>query len=264
MKMKSGFFRLTAAALLSLAALPAAATVVLVKTNMGNFEVNLFDQSTPATVSNFLAYVSKNDYQKTVFHRTEKNFVVQGGGFRYSGNNASPFTAIAQGAAVKNEPKWSNVRGTIAMAKISGKADSATNQWFINLTDNSSNLDLQNSGFTVFGQVTGNGMEVIDAIAALPNTLLTDANFRNVPLRNYSAADATAKVPVTAANLVVIESISVINAEANTAANLQPKANTLITQKPTTGSSSGGSLGFGALTAGLLFWVSRRRQIAAE
>ena len=46
------------------------------------------------------------------------------------------------------------------MAKLSGNPNSATNQWFINLGNNSTNLDVQNGGFTVFGQVIGNGMDV--------------------------------------------------------------------------------------------------------
>ena len=39
------------------------------------------------------------------------------------------------------------------MAKTSVGPDSATNQWFFNLADNSWNLDFQNGGFTVFGRV---------------------------------------------------------------------------------------------------------------
>ena len=237
---------------------PVIATVVLVKTSLGNFEVNLFDQTTPATVNNFLAYVKNGSYQNTAFHRSVKGFVLQGGGFRFSGDNNAPFVAVPQLAAITNEPKLSNVRGTIAMAKVSGNPNSATNQWFINLSDNSANLDLQNGGFTVFGQVTGTGMEIIDSISNLPNNLNT--NYPEVPLRNYTAADGTAKTPVTSNNLVMIESITVINAEVNTASGLNPKTNTLITSTLASGSggSSGGSLGWFSLLAGaLLVW--RRR-----
>jgi hypothetical protein len=57
----------------------------------------------------------------------------------------------------------SNIRGTIAMAKSPGDPDSATSEFFINLADNSENLDNQNGGFTVFAHVI-DGMDVIDAI----------------------------------------------------------------------------------------------------
>ncbi len=239
---------------------PALATVVLVKTSLGNFEVNLFDQTTPATVTNFLSYVKAGSYNGTFIHRSEPGFVIQGGGFKYSGNNAAPFTAVAQQAPVRNEAKWSNVRATIAMAKVAGDPNSATNQWFINLADNSGGnpqLDLQNAGFTVFGQITGNGMEIVDAIAALPNKL--NASFNGVPLRNYTSADATAQRAVTQDNLVLIESISVVNSEVNSASSLNPKANTAILQQQTNSSSSGGAFGFVLLGLGALLAVARRR-----
>ncbi|MGK0168650.1 MAG: peptidyl-prolyl cis-trans isomerase A (cyclophilin A) [Gammaproteobacteria bacterium] len=53
------------------------------------------------------------------------------------------------------------------MAKLSSGPNSATNQWFIYLADNSVNLDGQNGGFSVFARVLGNGMAVADAIADL-------------------------------------------------------------------------------------------------
>jgi len=81
---------------------------------------------------------------------------------------------------VPNEfsPSRSNVRGTIAMAKLDGDPDSATNEWFINLGDNSANLDKQNGGFTVFGRVLDPGMDVVDTIAALDtsNQFVWDEN----------------------------------------------------------------------------------------
>ena len=72
----------------------AAATIVLVETNMGDFEINLFDQTTPETVTNFLTYVKAGTFDNSVFHRSLKDFVIQGGGKRYTGNNAAPFIEI--------------------------------------------------------------------------------------------------------------------------------------------------------------------------
>ena len=54
------------------------------------------------------------------------------------------------------------------MAKIDGDPNSATSQWFFNLADNSASLDSLNGGFTVFGEVINNGMQVIDSISLIP------------------------------------------------------------------------------------------------
>jgi peptidyl-prolyl cis-trans isomerase A (cyclophilin A) len=236
---------------------PASATIVRVQTILGDFDVNLFDRNTPKTVANFLAYVNANAYANNVVHRSEPGFVIQAGGFRSQGT--LPLVAVAQNASVANEPVFSNVRGTIAMAKIASDPNSATNQWFISLADNSQNLDVQNGGFTAFGQVTGNGMAVVDAIAAL-NRFNLGGNFTAVPLRNYTSADATAGTAVTDNNLVLIQNVIVLDSNPDSAASLNPARNTLINQPPAggggggSGGGGGGSVGLaGLLALGLLF-----------
>jgi len=74
--------------------------------------------------------------------------------------------SIVRDSAIQNEFNRSNLRGTIAMARLGGQVNSATSEWFINLANNS-NLDSVDGGFTVFGQVVS-GMSVVDAIAGLP------------------------------------------------------------------------------------------------
>jgi len=236
----------------------AAATIVLVETNMGDFEINLFDQTTPKTVTNFLTYVKDGTFNNSVFHRSIKDFIIQGGGQRYTGNNAAPFTEISPRSPVDNEPKLSNVRGTVAMAKKNDNANSATTHWYVNTKDNSSNLDKNNSGYTVFGVVTGTGMSIVDSIN---NLYVPGGAFREAPLRNYSATDLANKVPVTAANIVTIERITIINDSPTTAANLNPKPNTLAGQNADSGSGGGGSMGSALLLAlaGLAGW--RRRKV---
>ncbi len=226
----------------------ASATTVQFQTVMGDFEVNLFDKTTPETVKNFLAYVNANAYTNTFIHRSVPGFVVQGGGYAFNGEY--PIVTITQNPKVVNEPVYSNLRGTIAMAKLGSDENSATNQWFFNLADNSANLDKQNGGFTVFGQVTGNGMAIVDAIAAL-NRFNMGSPFDSIPLRNYTAEDNTNKVDVNNENFVIIQNIVVLNADPDTAASLNPTPNTLINKKDDDGGS--GSMGLiSLLMLGLL------------
>jgi cyclophilin family peptidyl-prolyl cis-trans isomerase len=141
------------------------ATVVRLQTVLGVVDIALFDGEAPRTVANFLGYVNRGAYNGSFIHRSVPGFVIQGGGYIWNAG----VRQIAAGAPVANEfsATRSNLRGTIAMAKLGNNPDSATSEWFINLADNSANLDNQNGGFTVFGRVAGNGMSVADAIAAL-------------------------------------------------------------------------------------------------
>jgi peptidyl-prolyl cis-trans isomerase A (cyclophilin A) len=237
---------LLAAGLLSalLAVAPIAqATTVQFQTVLGDFEVNLFDKTTPETVKNFLAYVNAEAYTDSIIHRSVPGFIVQGGGFTYSGK--LPLNAVTQLKAVVNEPVFSNRRGTIAMAKIGGNPNSATSQWFFNLKDNSTQLDNQNGGFTVFGEVTGNGMAIIDAMAAL-NRFNKGGATNEIPLRDYTAGDHVGGVEVTEEHLVMIQNVVVLDASPDTADGLNPIKNTLVGKDKDSG-SSGGSSGGGSI-----------------
>lgn len=222
----------------------AMATIVQFQTVMGDFQVNLYDKTTPKTVENFLAYVKSGAYNNSIIHRAVPGFIVQGGGFRYE--NKYPLVEVTQNAAVINEPVYANKRGTIAMAKVGGNPNSATNQWFFNLADNSGNLDSQNSGFTVFGEVTGNGMAIVDAMAAL-NIFNMGANtaFTDMPLRNYTTTDGTNNVPITDKHLVLILGVVVLDSNVDSAANLTPTKTTYTPGGSNGGTSSGGSSGGG-------------------
>jgi cyclophilin family peptidyl-prolyl cis-trans isomerase len=133
-------------------------------TNLGNIDVVLFEDITPMTVANFRSYINAGKYANTLIHRSVRGFVIQGGGYFL---DESTIYAVEKNAPIVNEFHLSNLRGTIAMAKLAENPDSATSEWFFNLADNSENLDSQNGGFTVFGRVTDQSLAVIDAIAAL-------------------------------------------------------------------------------------------------
>lgn len=168
---------------------------VQVSTSMGNFTLELFRDTSPKSVENFLVYVKSGAYQNAVFHRSVPGFIVQTGGFTVGSN----LPAIPTNLPVVNEYNRSNLRGTVAMAKLGGDPDSATSQWFVNLADNSENLDNQNGGFTVFARVMENGMAVGDAIAALPRYDLGGA-FTDLPLQNVAEGQENIQL----ANLVSI------------------------------------------------------------
>ena len=157
-------------------------------TVVGLIDVQLTPDVTPITVQNFYDYSDAGDWDGSFIHRSVPGFIVQGGGFYYENGIAH---SIDEHAPIENEFQegvTTNTRGTIAMAKLGGDPDSATNQWFFNLVDNSDNLDNQNGGFTTFGTIIGPaGLETIDHIASL-DTVNAGGAFTNLPLRDTAAA----------------------------------------------------------------------------
>ena len=178
------------------------ATNVIIETPLGNIEIELFDDTQPLTVANFLNYVNDGDYQDSFIHRSIPGFIIQGGGSTFTDGVVD---TVSTDPPVANEPGRSNVRGTIAMAKLENDPDSATSGWFINLIDNSANLDSQNGGFTVFGEVVGDGMLVVDAIEALP-IWSAGGVFTDLPLIAFPGGSA-----VIAAEHLVFTNPSVVS-----------------------------------------------------
>jgi cyclophilin family peptidyl-prolyl cis-trans isomerase len=181
--------------------------IAQIDTVRGKFNVELLAADAPKTVANFLNYVNKGAYTRTFFHRSVPGFVIQAGGFALP-EGSSSIGPIAADAPVVNEFKVPNTRGTLAMAKLGSGPNTATNQWFVNLADNRSNLDNQNGGFTVFARVIGTGMTVSDNIAALPVFNATDPQLPG----SHPAFD---QLPLTtnalnADTLVLVRSIKVI------------------------------------------------------
>lgn len=193
------FCSIVFAALVSLlSVLPAQAqgTMVRLHTTQGPIDFKLLDADAPLTVANFLAYVRGGDYASVMFHRSAKRedgspFVIQGGGFRWQASASSCCQSVTSRGRVQNEfsADRSNLRGTVAMAKLGGDPNSATSQWFVNLSDNATILDGQNGGFTVFARVTTPGMVVADRIAALP-VVNAGGVFGELPLFNYTRPNA--------------------------------------------------------------------------
>jgi peptidyl-prolyl cis-trans isomerase A (cyclophilin A) len=137
--------------------------VVVMETSKGTIKIELFPETAPLTVENFLAYVDSGFYDGLVFHRVVPGFVIQGGGYEADMVKREPTRPPIQNESDNGEK---NLRGTLSMARMPA-AHSATSQFFVNLVDNAM-LDHgarpgQTHGYAVFGRVV-DGMGVIDEI----------------------------------------------------------------------------------------------------
>ena len=181
------------------------AQTVRFQTSLGNIDVNMLPNEAPGTVANFLRYVNRGAYNGTFIHRLVRSSLVQGGGYTWAADATAPVKITAD-AAIRNEFKVSNTRGTIAMAKLSTGPDTAANEWFFNLRDtNAANFDTQNGGFTVFGRVANAAsLDVMDRISFLATA---DAG-GGLGLTTVPLLDSTAKIGPT--NVVLVNSVSVI------------------------------------------------------
>lgn len=156
---------------------------VLLSTNVGDIELELYPQKAPVSVENFLSYVNNGFYNNTIFHRVISNFMIQGGGF------TEDMTQKQTQPSIKNEADngLSNDRGTIAMARTFD-VNSATSQFFINVKNNNYlNHSQRDFGYAVFGKVVS-GMDVVDKIANARTTLRMGAS--DVPVQPITILSA--------------------------------------------------------------------------
>lgn len=200
--------------LLVLAPLGAQATMVRMTTSLGLIDIVLFDAGAPITVNNFLAYVNAGKYDGSFFHRSVRNFIIQGGGFSWVDPtgpvNIAEFPTIVREYSADRP----NARGTIAMARIGGQANSASSEWFFNTVDNSTTLGPSNDGgYAVFGRATGATLPTVDAIAALqiqPMAVCYGSTFGTVPIRGLPSSGLCADLRST--HVAIVQSAKVLAA----------------------------------------------------
>jgi cyclophilin family peptidyl-prolyl cis-trans isomerase len=132
-------------------------TVAVIKTNMGNIEVELFPDKTPKTVENFVGLAEKGYYKGVIFHRVIDKFMIQGGDPTGTGRGGEsiwgkPFEDEIVKSLVFDKP------GYLAMANAGPNTNGS--QFFITVVPTS----WLNGKHTIFGQVI-NGMDVVNAIS---------------------------------------------------------------------------------------------------
>src|SRR5436190_7603734 len=193
-------------------------TLAQFRTTIGDFDVELFDADKPVTVANFIRYVRSGLYTNMIMHRVETNFVIQGGGWYVANRNTSSngLARIPVFSSITNEFKvgkfYSNLYGTIAMAKGSDP-NSATSQFFFNLANNSGSLDNTNNsgGFTVFGRVVG-GTNILNRFKIGPtNTVVKQFNFGG-PLSELPVLYSANPAGITYNDLIYVD-IALLNVQ---------------------------------------------------
>jgi peptidyl-prolyl cis-trans isomerase B (cyclophilin B) len=132
--------------------------IVVMETNHGPIEIELYWKESPKLAENFLRLVLSGFYDGLTIHRIVPDFVIQGGDPLGNGTGGPGYSLPDETTVKKHE------RGAIAMAR--GPQGNSGSQFYICLsTERTAHLDQQN--FTVFAHVI-KGMDVVDKIAQVP------------------------------------------------------------------------------------------------
>ena len=157
--------------------------MIVLETSLGNITIKTNPEKAPISVENFLKYVDEGFYDDTIFHRVIPGFMIQCGGFTEDMSNKETNEQI------KNEADngLKNVKGSLAMARTA-VVDSATSQFFINLSDNAF-LDNgeRDFGYAVFAEVV-EGMDVVEKIGTVATG--NNAGHGDVPLETVTIISA--------------------------------------------------------------------------
>lgn len=132
-------------------------------TELGDIEIELYPESAPETVRNFLNLTATGIYDTTTFGRVVPGFVVQGGSPWTREGGVSMEMGRRARRPVPDEPnRILHERGVVSMARTD-EPNSATTHFFI-LMDSAPTLD---GKFAAFGRVI-KGMDIVDAINKMP------------------------------------------------------------------------------------------------
>lgn len=138
------------------------APIVTIEMENGNqILVELYPETAPNTVNNFVSLVKKGFYDGTIFHRVIPGFMIQGGDPQGTGMGGPGYSIKGEFSKNGFPNQLNHTRGVLSMAR-SMKPNSAGSQFFIMVAD-SPHLDGQ---YAAFGKVT-EGMEVADAIVGV-------------------------------------------------------------------------------------------------
>lgn len=181
--------------------------IAVLNTNHGQIKIRLFPQAAPKAVENFTGLIENKYYDKTIFHRVIKDFMIQGG---------DPTATGRGGKSIWNKAfedefsiNFRNIRGALSMANAGPNTNGS--QFFIvqvpscqediirqmedagpsrGFTEDVIEAYKNNGGawwldgkHTVFGQVF-QGLDVVDEISGL------EVNYMDKPLEDVIIENA--------------------------------------------------------------------------
>lgn len=125
----------------------------------GVIKAELYPQTAPITVENFVKLIKEDFFAGLIFHRVISGFMIQGGGYTADGahREADSIKGEFDKNGVPNALK--HTRGVLSMARTMFP-NSASSQFFI-MHEDAPHLDGQ---YAAFGCVT-EGMDIVDEIA---------------------------------------------------------------------------------------------------
>ena len=126
----------------------------------------LYPQTAPQSVGNFVELANKGFYNGLIFHRVIPGVMIQGGDPAGNGTGGPGYAIKGEFTSNGVENGISHVRGVLSMARSSAM-DSAGSQFFIMHADS----DYLDGEYAAFGMVLG-GIETVDLIASVQ----TDSN----------------------------------------------------------------------------------------
>lgn len=139
---------------------------VVIVTNLGEIELELFNDKAPGHAENFVKLVEEGFYSGTTFHRVANGFVIQGGDPNSKDTNPNNDGQGGPGYEVDAEINLLHLKGSVAAARMPDRMNpekkSNGSQFYICLQD----LPQLDGAYTVFGKVV-RGMETVEKIGRL-------------------------------------------------------------------------------------------------
>ena len=142
-------------------------------------KAELYPETAPNTVNNFISLVKKGYYDWLIFHRVINGFMIQGGCPQGTGTGGPGYTIKGEFMQNGFVNELKHTEGVLSMARAM-HPDSAGSQFFI-MHKTSPHLD---GAYAAFGKVT-EGMDVVNKIAE------TDTDYSDRPLKVQKMAKVT-------------------------------------------------------------------------